>query len=81
MNIEVENTTSQGKFLSCLRGSERMGDRVRNVPIFLSCLRGSEPLAACRPDAYDFLSCLRGSELSEDTVRSTISVSELPTRQ
>ncbi len=49
-------------FLSCLRGSELVGEADNHNAHFLSCLRGSERLAFIALLVHLFLSCLRGSE-------------------
>ena len=51
-----------GKFLSCLRGSERCLAVDAVLKEFLSCLRGSEHQVLHIVDPLRFLSCLRGSE-------------------
>ena len=62
MNLDQAIGVFGVRFLSCLRGSERLNPEQARGNHFLSCLRGSELTSWAKAGVQSFLSCLRGSE-------------------
>ena len=77
----MSELTTRQNFLSCLCGSEGIGEFQRRMLVFLSCLCGSEERERQEDNDAPFLSCLCGSEDQGATLETRKCLSKLPVRQ